>query len=139
MGALPYNQSIQPPDIPGTVVATAGNGQATVTWSVPLDPRDNENADITSYVLYRGTGVDSLVLRDTIPAANTSYVDSGSDDYLQNGTTYYYFLTAVDTADLSGAASDTVSVIPAGGTLVLDDTTHSFGPVSYTHLRAHET
>jgi len=132
MGALPYNQSIQPPDIPGTVAATAGNGQATVTWSVPLDPRGNENADITSYVLYRGTGADSLVLRDTIPAANTSYVDSGSDDYLQNGTTYYYFLTAVDTADLSGAASDTVSVVPAGGTLVLDDTTHSFGQVVHS-------
>ena len=129
MGALPYNQSLQPPDIPGTVAATAGNGQATVTWSVPLDPRGNENADITSYVLFRGTGIDSLVLRDTIPAANTSYVDSGVDDYLQNGTAYYYYLMAIDTADLSGAASDTVSVIPAGGTLVLADTAHAFGQV----------
>ncbi|SVD01633.1 uncharacterized protein METZ01_LOCUS354487, partial [marine metagenome] len=51
------------------------------------------------------------------------------DDYLQNGTTYYYYVTAVDTGDLVSVSSDTVSVVPAGGTLVLADTTHAFGQV----------
>jgi len=129
MGALPYNQSIQPPDIPRNVAAAAGNGQATVSWFIPLDPRGNENGDIVSYMLHSGTVVDSLMLRDTIPAVDTSYIDSGVDDYLQNGTTYYYYVTSVDTAGLMGASSDTVSVVPAGGTLVLADTAHAFGQV----------
>ena len=97
MGALYYDQTFQPPDVPGNMAAAAGIGQATIFWSVPLDPRGNENNDIASYVLYSGTAADSLVLQDTIPAADTSYVDNNNDDYLQNGITYYYFFVSTPT------------------------------------------
>ena len=83
----------------------------------------------SSYIVYRGTVADSLVLLDTLSSTEATYVDSGGSDYLQNGTTYYYSIVAQDTADLVGDPSDTVSVIPAGGTLVLADSTHSFGQV----------
>ena len=129
MGAFIYNQSVQPPDVPGSVAALSGNGIATVSWSTPVDPRGNSNEDIDSYIVYRGTVADSLVLLDTLSSTEATYVDSGGSDYLQNGTTYYYSIVAQDTADLVGDPSDTVSVIPAGGTLVLADSTHSFGEV----------
>ena len=90
MGAFIYNQSLQPPDVPGSVAAVSGNGVATVSWSVPVDPRGNSNEDIDSYIVYRGTQADSLVLIDTLSGAEVAYVDSDGSDYLQNGTTYYY-------------------------------------------------
>ena len=129
MGAFIYNQSLQPPDVPGSVAAVSGNGVATVSWSVPVDPRGNSNEDIDSYIVYRGTQADSLVLIDTLSGAEVAYVDSDGSDYLQNGTTYYYSVVAQDTADLVGDPSDTVSVTPAGGTLVLADSAHAFGEV----------
>ena len=131
MGAFPYDQSQQPPDSPYNVVTVPGNGQATISWSPPVDPRGNENDDIISYVLYQGLTADNLTVRDTLAVPDTSYTDTGTEDYMQNGITYYYEVTAIDTGGLVSAASNTVSVIPEGGTLVLADTTHAFGQVFF--------
>ncbi|RTZ72056.1 MAG: hypothetical protein DSY99_04430, partial [Candidatus Neomarinimicrobiota bacterium] len=136
MGVFPYDQSQQPPDSPYNVAAVPGNGQATISWSAPVDPRGNENGDIVSYVLYHGLTAESLTVRDTLAVTDTSYIDAGTEEYLQNGTTYYYAVTAIDTGALVSAASVTVSVIPAGGTLVLADTTHAFGQVFHDNTAA---
>ena len=53
MGAFPYDQSQQPPDSPYNVVTVPGNGQATISWSPPVDPRGNENDDIIYVSLSR--------------------------------------------------------------------------------------
>ena len=74
MGAFIYNQSVQPPDVPGSVAALSGNGIATVSWSTPVDPRGNSNEDIDSYIVYRGTVADSLVLLDTLSSLSLIHI-----------------------------------------------------------------
>ncbi len=87
---------------PVSVVAIAGNGSATLSWS--------SVAGTTGYRVYRSTTdppANAIVSTET-----TTYVDSG----LVNGTTYYYAVTALDGGNES-APSDAVAVSPgAAGT-----------------------
>ena len=81
MGALPYDQTLQPPDAVTAFSGTGGNGQIELTWGYPLDPRGNANGDIEELVIIRaiGTGTyDTLaVLADDV----VSYLDSGQDGH----------------------------------------------------------
>jgi fibronectin type 3 domain-containing protein len=73
---------------------------ATLTWDANTEP------DLASYRLYRSTtpGVYGAALA-TIPTGTTSYVAAG----LQVGTTYYFVVTAVDSADNESQPSNEVS------------------------------
>jgi fibronectin type 3 domain-containing protein len=71
-----------PPSVPGTLTATAGDGQITLGWgaSTPVPP---------SYTLQRKTGAGG-----TYATIATPTVASHTDTNLANGTTYYYRVSA---------------------------------------------
>ncbi len=90
---------VQIPAVPVAVVATAGNAQAVLTWTA--------SSGATSYHVKRGTTSGGPYAQVGAPAS-ASYTDSG----LTNGTTYYYVVSAVDSAGES-ANSAQVSATPA--------------------------
>jgi hypothetical protein len=84
---------------PTNLMATAGSGQVGLSWSA--------SSGATSYNVKRSTtsgGPYTIVASPT----TTSYTDGG----LTNGTTYYYVVSAVNTAGES-ATSTQVSATPA--------------------------
>jgi hypothetical protein len=100
------------PSVPAPITgltATASNAQVVLNWTA--------SSTATSYNIYRSTssGVETL-LKSGVTA--TSYTDAG----LANGTTYYYEVTAVNSAGESGRSSEvsataqaTVWAVDAGG------------------------
>ena len=83
------------PSAPTNLAATAGNAQVALTWTA--------SAGATSYNLYWSTS------SGVTPANGTKISNISSASYTQtgltNGTTYYYVVTAVDSAGESGASS----------------------------------
>ncbi len=78
------------PAAPKLLVATPGDRRVSLTWLVTTEP------DLASYYLYRHTARDSKLVTpiNTLPRADTSTTDID----LTNGTTYWYWLSAVDSA-----------------------------------------
>ncbi|OAI45958.1 hypothetical protein AYO44_12210 [Planctomycetaceae bacterium SCGC AG-212-F19] len=81
------------PGIPTGLTAAPGNNQIGLSWAA--------SAGATSYNIYRSTssGTESLL---TSGIATNSYTDAG----LTNGTSYFYKVTAVNTAGESGKSSE---------------------------------
>ncbi|MFH5833348.1 fibronectin type III domain-containing protein [Halalkalibaculum sp. DA3122] len=81
-----------PPSAPGSVEGTSGGQVVELTWS------PNSEDDLDGYNLYRSesnfSDVSGLDPVNGSPLTQTSF----KDEDLQNGTTYYYRLTAVDEA-----------------------------------------
>jgi chitodextrinase len=101
VSATPAN--IDPPAPPQNLVAMAGDGQVTLQWSPNMEP------DFLRYRLYGGTApapttqIDSALARlDTVRAITG----------LTNGTTYFFRLTAVDSALNQSAFSNEVTSTP---------------------------
>ena len=90
--------STNPPPAPTNVTATAGNGQVGLSWSA--------SSGATSYNVKRSTTNGGPYTTIASPTT-TSYTDTG----LTNGTTYYYVVSAVNTAGES-ANSSQVSATP---------------------------
>jgi beta-glucanase (GH16 family) len=88
-----------PPSAPAGVVATAGDSKATLSW------RASTEADLAGYRVYRNS------VRVGSPIT-TSFTDSG----LENGTSYTYYITAVDRLGNGSAHSGTVSITPEAST-----------------------
>ncbi len=91
------------PTVPTGLSVTAGNSQATLSWSAPSD---NGGSAIGSYGIYRSTVQGSYVL-----VANTAsliYTDPG----LTNGQRYYYAVSAVNPVG-EGPRTVQLSVLPA--------------------------
>jgi hypothetical protein len=100
------SESSQPtlPSAPRNLIATAGNAQATLTWSAPSS---NGGADVTAYNVYRGTGSGGASYLTTVGKVLT-YTNTG----LTNGVTYYYNVTAVNSVG-AGPSSNEASAKPA--------------------------
>jgi uncharacterized repeat protein (TIGR02543 family) len=101
------------PTAPTGLVATAGNGQTSLSWTA--------SAGATSYNVYRGTtsgGEGSTPIATNVTAA--SYTDTG----LTNGTAYYYEVKAVNTAGTSGYSNES-SATPILATYALTVTSGS--------------
>jgi fibronectin type 3 domain-containing protein len=93
---IPAGSVTSPPSAPTGLAATVGDGTVTLTW--------NAGGGATSYTVKRGTktgGPYSTVGTVTSPAPN-SFADSG----LTDGTTYYYVVSATNTAGTSANSSE---------------------------------
>ncbi len=95
------------PGPPTGLIATAGNGQVSLSWTAPAS---NGGAAIIGYDVYLGTSShgESASPVDTSLITGTSYTVTG----LTNGTTYYFTADAVNDADLHSAASAEASATP---------------------------
>ena len=110
------------PLAPAGLTASAGNGQVMLSWTA--------SAGATSYNVKRSSTNGSGYTQIGAPAT-TNFADSG----LTNGTTYYYVVTAVNTAGESGnsnQASATPASTTADVTITLDPTkTKPISPYIY--------
>ncbi|HME00590.1 MAG TPA: glycoside hydrolase family 44 protein [Terriglobia bacterium] len=88
-----------PPAAPTGLAASAGNAQVSLTW--------NASSGATSYNVKRSTTSGGPYTTIASPTA-TNYTDTG----LTNGTTYYYVVSAVNSAGES-ANSTEVSATPS--------------------------
>ncbi len=95
----PTNPTIPP--TPGGLNASAGNAQVSLSW--------NASAGATSYNVKRATTSGGSYTTIASPTG-TTYVNTG----LTNGTTYYYVVSAVNSAGQSGNSSQ-VSATPTSG------------------------
>ena len=100
--------STNPPPPPTSLKATAGNGLVGLSW--------NASTGATSYNVKRSTTNGGPYTTIASPTT-TSYTNTG----LTNGTTYYYVVSAVNTAGES-ANSSQVSAIPTAGSTVYEAT-----------------
>ncbi len=108
------------PSVPTGVTATAGDGQATISWS--------SVTGATSYNIYWSTTSGVTKTNGTkITGATSPYSHTG----LTNGTTYYYVVTAENSYGESSESSE-VSAIPRAWTISALDTTGDVG--KYTSI-----
>jgi fibronectin type 3 domain-containing protein len=113
---------LAPPATPTGLNATAGNAQVSLTWTA--------STGATSYHVKRSTTSGGPYTQVAAPAA-TSDTDTG----LTNGTTYYYVVSALNSAGES-ANSSQVSATPAGAAVSVTITvnpavTHAISPYIY--------
>jgi O-glycosyl hydrolase len=98
--------------IPDTTPPEAPTGLTTERsiGTVVLDWNDNNESDLAGYNVYRSTtsGVDYNKLNSSLLSSST-YTDTN----VVNGTTYFYIVTAVDTASNESDGSDEVSATPS--------------------------
>lgn len=89
------------PSAPTGLTAASGNNQVALTWPVSLHA--------SSYKVYRGASTGDLSSKTVI---STTFGVSYTDTSVDNGTTYYYQITA---ANLNGesAGSSEVNAMPA--------------------------
>ncbi len=100
---------VAPPDVPSqpmSLLTTASNFQVNLSWQAPSD---NGGSSITNYKIYRGTSSGGESLVATVGNVLT-YADS-----VNNGYTYYYKITAVNSVG-EGLYSNESSVILSSST-----------------------
>ncbi|UCH10733.1 MAG: VCBS repeat-containing protein, partial [Fidelibacterota bacterium] len=101
------DMSLYPPAVPTGLTATADDQQVTLKWAA------NTEEDLVKYRIYSGTSSPALTLIDSVVGSvsvppDTFYTDTD----LTNGQTYYYRITAVDTAGNESGYSAEVSATP---------------------------
>ncbi|MCK5472848.1 MAG: hypothetical protein KAI59_02360, partial [Planctomycetes bacterium] len=97
---LGYNEAAL--DSPENVTATGYDSRIDLTWGIVTQP------ELQGYNIYRSTSVDGTFtkINDSLhPAVASVY----SDFFGTNGQTYYYYVKAVNKAEVESAASATVS------------------------------
>jgi fibronectin type 3 domain-containing protein len=95
------------PAAPQNVAAVSGEGQVTLNWTA------NKEGDLAGYRVSRSTlagGPYTLLTATLLTTRN--YVDQT----VQNGTTYYYVVQAVDTATKASTNSSEVAATPQDAT-----------------------
>ncbi len=92
------------PSAPTNLKAAPGIAQVTLTWSAPSS---NGGSPITGYKVYRGTASGAEV-----PLATVGNVLTFTDNGASPGITYYYRVSAVNSAG-EGALSNEVSATPS--------------------------
>ncbi|MEM3488442.1 MAG: Ig-like domain-containing protein [Nitrososphaerota archaeon] len=91
------------PSAPQNLMATAGDGRVTLTWSPPAS---DGGSTITNYKIYRRTSSTSQTLIATVGNVLT-YTDTS----VTNGVTYYYQVSAVNSVG-EGSKSNEASATP---------------------------
>ena len=90
-----------PPERPRQLAATPGDSRITLTWTHNVPP------DLRHYSVHRGTTPGG-----PYPIVNTADGSGFVDTGLTNGVTYYYVVTARDTAANESSASTEVLATP---------------------------
>jgi len=93
-----------PPTAPQGLGASPGDATVTLTWSAPSS---NGGSPITNYRIYRGTSSNGETLKTTIGNVLTY-----TDTTVTNGVTYYYQVSAVNSAG-EGPRSNEASATPS--------------------------
>jgi len=101
-GAAPPPPNGAPYAVTGLVATNMGTGQNSLSW--------NAVAGATSYSLYRAaeSGGESAISPVAIGITGTSYADAGLND----GTTYYYQVVAVNASGPSGFSPEAHATTP---------------------------
>ena len=94
-----------PPNTPTNLTAVAGDGQVDLHWN------PNGEADFLKYYIYGGTAAAPTTLVDSTAGGNLNDTTATLIG-LTNGTTYYYRITAVDSAKNGSEYSNEVSATP---------------------------
>ncbi len=104
---IPYNPLPEGavPDAPTDVVAVAGDGEATVSWTAPENEGDTP---ITDYEVTVSPEPESGAASRLVGSADTSYAFTD----LANGTAYTFTVKAKNAAGLSAASAPSASVTP---------------------------
>jgi fibronectin type 3 domain-containing protein len=112
-----------PPSTPGSLSATGGLGQVSLSWGAATD-----NVGVASYNVHRSTspGFTPAPANRIAQPSTTSFTDTG----LTAGTPYYYKVAAVDAAGNVGPAGNEASATPTA------DTTPPTTPVNLTATAA---
>lgn len=91
-----------PPEMPEGLTPNLSNGQVSLDWS------DDPEADLAGYFIYRATDPAGPFVRlNSVPVPQSTFTTNG----LVEGVTYYFRVTAVDTAGNESAPSATVVVV----------------------------
>ncbi|WP_342352581.1 S-layer homology domain-containing protein, partial [Paenibacillus castaneae] len=89
-----------PPSAPMNVTAVAGNGQATITFTVPTESGDNP---ITGYEIIASPGNIKLT------GNSSPFIYTG----LTNGTSYTFIVKAINASGISSSSSASQAVTPS--------------------------
>ncbi len=102
------------PQPPKNLTATAGDGYVELSWNAV------SSGNLQGYRIYRGTSSGKESFYDAVPQTRTSYKNTN----VNNGTTYYYYVTALDKNGNESEPSNRVSATPnksGGGNPPSDD------------------
>mgnify|MGYP003330365574 FL=1 len=100
MGALYYDQTLQPPNAPTGLSFIPTADHVILSWTA------NAEADLVNYIIYSGTSADTLDSLTLVMAPNTEYEDFSINPAIP----LYYQIAAVDTADLNSDRSAVLEV-----------------------------
>lgn len=95
------------PSAPANLGGTSGNQEVELTWA------ENNEDDLSGYNVYRATSSFSSV-SDMNPVNGGELISSANftDTGLENGTTYYYRITAVDDSNNESEISSELEITP---------------------------
>lgn len=108
-GSTTFTANTSAPGIPLNIDVVDISVKATSNWRLALswDEPNDTGAGVASYKIYRSTNNSSF--NQVASTSGTSYVDGGLSE-----VTYYYKVTACDSANNCGAYTTTVSQKPTG-------------------------
>ncbi len=100
----------EPPAAPANLSGTSGDQEIELNWDA------NDEDDLSGYNLYRSTSSFSDA-SDMDPVNGSELVTSPNftDTGLENGTTYYYRITAVDEGNNESSVSTQLEITPFSG------------------------
>ncbi len=97
---------IEAPDAPENLQAVPGDRQVSLSWDAPSD---DGGASITGYNIHRGESSGNLSYLDSVSGDTLLY----NDVELTNGQTYYYIVSAENSAG-EGEFSEETNAMPVG-------------------------
>ncbi len=96
-----------PPSAPIGLLASSGVSSVNLQWS------STNKSDVSEYYIYASTDNDTYFLADSTVTISKTVTTLDGSTLLQNGTIYYFYITAVDQNGYISPNSDVASAIPS--------------------------